>query len=359
MSKEYEVKVLPPPALAPLGKLPSPQLQLFYPRYTGLPSPQAQSPGVGNIDAPVGTSVVLRAAADRPLAPPGSSSSRSRRPCRRVRPPPWACSALPLSAASHAVWGRADAKLDDDHTSFTIRFTPRMSGVYVLHFEDESGLGNNRLFDLRLRDDPAPTVTLERPSKTRDVLNVLPTAELPLQLTAEDPLYGLRSVFLEYRPAADKPAQRLVLHDAASAVGRGTGAADGAGRDGGGAAVAADASGVPADAGDRVAAPARRRQPPREGDVVLLQACADDWDDVTPSKEPGRSHVVEIHIIDRNEFDLTLNQEQADVQQKLLRLREKERDALKQSEEAERRLKRVEKIQPKDDDQIGGREEAA
>ena len=58
--------------------------------------------------------------------------------------------------------------------------------------------------------------------------------------------------------------------------------------------------------------------------MVLLQACADDWDDVTPSKEPGRSHVVEIHVIDRNEFDLTINQEQADVQQKLLRLREKE-----------------------------------
>ena len=93
-----------------------------------------------------------------------------------------------------------------------------MSGVYVLHFEDETGLGNNRLFDLRLRDDPAPTVALDRPSKTRDVLNVLPTAELPLQLTAEDPLYGLRSVFLEYRPAADKPAQRLVLHDAAAAA---------------------------------------------------------------------------------------------------------------------------------------------
>ena len=63
-----------------------------------------------------------------------------------------------------------------------------------------------------------PTVQLERPSKTRDVLNVLANAELPLQITAEDPLYGLRSVFLEYRLQLDRPPQRLLLHDAASAV---------------------------------------------------------------------------------------------------------------------------------------------
>jgi len=343
VSKEYEVKVLPPPTLAPLGKLPSPQLQLFYPHYTGLPSPQAQSPGVGNIDAPAGTSIVLRAAADRPLR----AAWVEFQPEPKVVPPGPAAALGLLGAAAlgNSVWGRADAKLDDDHTSFTIRFSPRVSGVYALHFEDETGLGNNRLFDLRLRDDPAPTVALDRPSKTRDVLNVLPTAELPLQLTADDPLYGLRSVFLEYRPAADKPVQRLVLHDAAAA-------AEGVL----GPAVMAAPRLLPTHLEfRRTLAIASLRGPdggsPREGDVVLLQACADDWDDVTPSKEPGRSHVVEIHVIDRNEFDLTINQEQADVQQKLLRLREKERDALKQAEEAEHRLKRVEKIQPKDDDQ--------
>ena len=348
VSKEYEVKVLPPPTLAPLGKLPSPQLQLFYPNYTGLPSPQAQSPGVGNIDAPAGTSVVLRAAADRPLR----AAWVEFQPEPKVVPPGPAAGLGLLGAAAlgNSVWGRAGAVLDDDHTSFTIRFTPRVSGVYVLHFEDETGLGNNRLFDLRLRDDPVPTVTLERPSKTRDVLNVLPTAELPLQLTADDPLYGLRSVFLEYRPAADKPAQRLLLHDAASA-------SEGVLAPLVGPAVMAAAPRLrPTHLGfRRTLAIASLQRPgggsPREGDVVLLQACADDWDDVTPSKAPGRSHVVEIHVIDRNEFDLTINQEQADVQQKLLRLREKERDALKQAEEAEHRLKRVEKIQPKDDDQ--------
>ncbi len=67
VSQEYEVQVLPPPVLTSLGKLPSPQLQFTFPGYTGLPSPQVQTPGVGNIDAPAGTFVVLRAAADREL----------------------------------------------------------------------------------------------------------------------------------------------------------------------------------------------------------------------------------------------------------------------------------------------------
>jgi hypothetical protein len=355
VSKEYEVQVLPPPVLTSLGKLPSPQLQFTFPRYTGLPSPQTQTPGVGNIDAPVGTFVVLRAAADRELGAAWIAylpEPKSLTPASYLVPlGAWnLTSLLSLSAASHAVWGRTDAVLDEDRRSFAVRFLPRVSGVYALHFEDETGLGNNRLFDLRLRDDPAPTVQLERPSKTRDVLNVLPNAELPLQVTAEDPLYGLRSVFLEYRIQLDRPPQRVFLQDAGSAVNT----------------VLAPLMGSALTAAAPRLRPTRLefrrtlklaslRRPDggslRAGDVISLQACADDWDDGAPFKESGRSSVVEIRIIDRDELDLTLNQEQADVQQKLLRLREKEREAQRHAEEAEHRLKRVEKIQPKDDDQ--------
>ncbi len=230
-----------------------------------------------------------------------------------------------------------------------MRFLPRVSGVYTLHFEDETGLGNNRLFDLRLRDDPAPTVQLERPSKTRDVLNVLPNAELPLQVTAEDPLYGLRSVFLEYRLQPDRP-QRLLLQDAALAVH--TVVAPLIGSAAAGAAPRLRPTRLEFR---RTLALASLRRPDggslRAGDVVSLQACADDWDDGSPFKEPGRSSAVEIRIIDRDEFDLTLNQEQADVQQKLLRLREKEREAERHTQEAVSRLRRAEEIQPKEGDQ--------
>ena len=351
VSEDYEVKVLPPPVL----KAPSPQLQLFYPRYTGLPSPQVQTPGVGNIDAVAGTSVVLRATADRKLGAAWieyQSEPKAIMPAAGLGPLGAAnlASLLSLSAAADAVEGRTHAVMDEDGASFTIRFTPSVSGLYLLHFEDETGLANNRLYDLRLHEDPPPTVQLERPSKTRDVLTVLPTAELPLQLTADDPLFGLHAVFLEYRTQPDQPPQRLLLHDPETVVEN----------------ILAPLMGPAVRAVPfplrpthlefhRTLTLASLRGPDgsslREGDVVLLQACADDWDDRDPFREPGRSHVVEIRIIDRNEFDLTLNQEQADVQQKLLRLREKERQALAQAVEAEHRLKRVEKIQPKEADQ--------
>ncbi|HZZ82589.1 MAG TPA: hypothetical protein VFE62_29085, partial [Gemmataceae bacterium] len=68
LSPEYLVEVLPPPSLVALDGKPSPLLTLTYPAYTDLPSPEALSPGIGNIDAVVGTAVQLRARVDRPLA---------------------------------------------------------------------------------------------------------------------------------------------------------------------------------------------------------------------------------------------------------------------------------------------------
>jgi hypothetical protein len=355
ISEEYRVEVLPPPVLTALEKAPSPQVLLHFPRYTGLPSPQVQTPGVGNVDAVAGTFVVLRAAADRKL----------RAAWVEYQPEPQgvlpaAClgavgatdlvSLLSLSAVGNAVWGRADAEMDADRTTFTVRFLPRVSGLYVLHFEDETGLGNNRLFDLRLREDPQPTVQMDRPSKSRDVLDVLPTAELPLWLTAEDPLYGLRSVFLEYRFGPDGRPQQLPLQDPETAA-RGVLAPLA------GPAVLAVAPPLRPTRLEfrRTLSVASLRRPdgssPRTGDVIQLQASADDWDDLDPFREPGRSTAVEIHVIDRDELNLTLNQDQADVQQKLLRLREKQIQAEQQAQEAERNLKKVEKIQPKEDDQ--------
>ena len=130
LSKEYEVQVLPPPVLTSLNKLPSPQLQFTFPRYTGLPSPQTQTPGVGNINAPVGTFVELRTAADRELGAAWIEylpEPKSLTPATYLLPfgAYDLTSLLSLSAASHAVWGRTDAQLDKDRRTFTVRFLPR------------------------------------------------------------------------------------------------------------------------------------------------------------------------------------------------------------------------------------------
>src|SRR5262249_20642192 len=66
----------------------------------------------------------------------------------------------------------------------------------------------------------------------------------------------------------------------------------------------------------------------KEGDVLTLQAGADDFDDVTVDKKPGRSHELEIHIIGPTALDLALNEAQAQIQQDLGRLRKQQQEAL-------------------------------
>src|SRR2546430_17338911 len=94
--------------------------------------------------------------------------------------------------------------------------------MYSLHFEDETGLSNRRLFELRVAADPAPIVHLERPSPKHDILDLLPGADFMLKASAEDTVYAVRSLYLEYRcrpapssslAAPDAAPQRLPLYD--------------------------------------------------------------------------------------------------------------------------------------------------
>src|SRR5262249_14706910 len=155
-----------------------------------------------------------------------------------------------------------------------------VNGLYELHFEDETGLaGAPRVYDLRLRPDPPPVVNLERPSASRDFLSVLPDAVLRLKLTADDTQYAIRSVALEYRTQRKDAPRQLPLSDQATA----------------GQLL------VPLAGNVALAAPLRVRpthlefdqplplktlshpdgSPLKEGDILILQGVADDFDDVT------------------------------------------------------------------------------
>jgi hypothetical protein len=345
LSPEYRVEVLPPPSLVALDGKPSPLLRLTYPAYTGLPSPEALSPGMGNIDAVVGTAVHLRARVDRPLR-------RAWIEYQPEEPSAVLGDLLALFAGGRPWWQPVPAVLEADRCTFTIDFTPSINGMYALHFEDETDLHNSRLFELRLHPDPAPTVHLERPSPSRDILNVLPTAELPLEVRIDDLQYAVRSGYLEYRMGREEQPRRLYLYDPAA----------------GPAPLLAPWTGPAA-----LAAPALATKPQRlnfqqnlslksilhadgsslkEDDVLLLRACADDYDDVNPNKGPGHSPEIEIHIVGRNALEIILNQEQAGIQQELLRLREKEREALQKVTESENRLKKGEKLSGDDQEKL-------
>src|SRR5262249_10308873 len=86
----------------------------------------------------------------------------------------------------------------------------------------------------------------------------------------------------------------------------------------------------------------------KEGDLLILQAGADDFDDVAGDKQPGRSPEVEIKIIGRTALEQILNQEQAKVQQEILRLREKQREAREKVAEVEKRLRKGDKLSADD-----------
>jgi hypothetical protein len=360
VSERYAVRVLPPPLLVPLHGRASPQVHLDYPHYTDLPATDLPD-GSGNVEAVAGTVITLRAAADRPLArawieflpePRTISLAAFVGPLGARLP----AEAVALTAAGEAVWGQVPAQLDDDRRELSVRFLPRVSGLYGLHFEDDIGLPNSRTFELRVLPDPAPVVTLERPTPSRDSLSLLPEAEFTLQVTAEDIMFAVRSVSLEYRCDKGDPVRRLSLYDQ-QAAGMATSGA-----------ITALAGGVlplqpvrmrqqHVQVSRRVALKEFRHPgigslPLKEGDVLTLQAVADDFDDVSVDKPPGRSHEVEIQIISRNALDIALNKEQARIQQDLVRLREEQRDALKKVTEAEPNWKRLGKLTPEQLDEL-------
>ena len=361
----YQVKVLPPPVLVPLDGRSTPQVRLHYPAYTDL-GDQDLEDGSGNIDAVAGTSATLRAATDRavahawieyrPEAPLVHEAAflgllGSQHPA----------SLLALTACGRQIWERVPVRLGPTGRELAVDFLPRVTGTYALHFEDEAGLAGTRRFNLRVFPDPPPVVNLKRPSRSRDSLDLLPGADVHVQVSAEDTQYGLRSVFLEYR-CKDEPARQVSFYDHRSsdlALAQFLTAL----------APAPLPSLMPAIAGSGlpVFRPQRLQLARvlslqqvqhadgsglREGDVVILQACADDFDDVSVDKPAARSHEIELRIVGPAALQTTLNQVQAQVQQELLRLRKMQQEAVEHVIAAQQQWQNTGRLRPKDVDHL-------
>lgn len=339
-SEWQTVVVLPPPQLVPLNGRASPQVRLKFPGYTGLPELDLPD-GSGKVDAVAGTLVTLRAAANRPL----SAAWIEFRPEPRsleveLLLSPVAAGdpfgAFAAAAAGRAVWEPVPADLAPNRRELGVTFRPPVGGNYVLHFTDESGLHNSRMFELTVFADPPPVVTLERPAPARDNLTVLPDANLELQVLAEDPQFAVRHVWLEYRCQKADPPRRLPLFAP-------------------GPDVKERPQRVPLFR--KLALKEFKHLDPaagglKEGDVLTIQACADDYDDVSPDKEPGRSHEVEIRVVSRNALELVVNQAQARVQQELVILKKMQEEATKKVSEVRQHLKQTGQLSPEDLDQL-------
>jgi hypothetical protein len=347
-SRWFEVEVLPPPQLVMLDGRPSPQIHLQYPEYTDLP-PQDLPDGTSSIEAIAGTHITLHAATDRPVVRAWLECSLELEPTMTVAA---GLNPLPLPP----LWRQIPATISADGRVLSLDWLARVSGSFLLRFEDELGLGNSRLIELHTLPDPAPVVTLERPSRSLDSLEVLPDATLTLQLQVEDSIFAIRSVYLEYQtrkgdsPSTGGQVSRLALYDHEVL----------------GHVLPPLLSGLGVGP-MRPAIPSQRLRPQRleigrrwsladlrlnEGDVLTIQACADDFDDVTVGKKPGRSHEVEIRIVGRTALDINVNQLQAQVQQELVRLQKLQQEALEKVIPAEVEWRNKGQLQPRQVDEL-------
>ena len=334
------VGVLPPPALVPLNGRPSPQFYLEYPAYTDLPAADLAD-GSSIIECPAGTRLTLRAATDRPVAeawlvyrPENPVTAQLTKVAVLGANPAIAVPGFDLMARE--VWAAIPLTIRDG-TLLEGTFVPRVSGPYVFRFEDETGLGATRLLDIRVQPDPAPVVTLARRATGPEQVIALPEAEIRLPALVQDKTFAIRDVWLEYRVNGGAGRVQPVYHPATLAhllpAMFGFSAA--------GANIPAppiQLAKIQQLAAEPVLAMGTIRtddgRPLREGDTLTVQMAADDYDDVTGFKEPGRSAELRIAIVSKQDVETIVQQTQSEVRAELARLRQMQAEAKAQAEQA-------------------------
>ncbi len=328
-NKWHTVEVLQPPSFIDLDGLPSPQIALHYPAYTGLPSPMRLSPGARHLDMIQGTVVALKAKVDRPLKSatielkPMDAAVRLSSIAGLIADPLLLPQIGPLAFHNSFSWFHP-IQLDESRMILTAKFRPWIAGSYAIHLVDDNDLPRPYEADLRVSFDPIPLVNLRRPAVSQ---SYLPTADIPVQVLAEDDVFAVRTVFLEYRRKnrqgdwLDPAPNRMTIY--------------------GPGQVAASLRAVTG-----AALPFERILPVRPkrleltflwklnkkfqvGDIIALQAGADDFCDIFSPRIAGRSHEIEIRIVGREDLDRQLDENVAQVQQELLGLKKIEDDIQK------------------------------
>jgi hypothetical protein len=323
------VTVVPPPRLVPLDGRPSPQFHATPPTYTGL-GPVQLPDGAAVIEVPTGTLLRFRAATDVKLSAATLVYAGDRSAVLNAAPVAFLGHTNPFSAIG--CQGLADQlgadiplTLSGDGMRLAAEFVPPLSGPYALRLTDDTGLTGTRLVEIRLTADPVPVVTLARPLAGFDPPVLMPTASVVVATSAEDKLYGVRRSFLEYRIGRDGPLQVMPLTQAPKISGPALAALAGG-----------PAFGVVPPSGVvdvlRVIPVAEFRRPDgtsvHEGDLLVIRAAADDWDDVAALKGPGRSVAeVEIRIASPETIEAWLQKELASIRPELIRVRDQQRDA--------------------------------
>jgi hypothetical protein len=337
----HEVEVLPPPKL--VGP---PDITVYPPAYTGLKSPELLEAGTGLVKVYAGSTVKLRARADRPLK---EAWIEYRPEVEKLVPASvltvlGQTDTLPLLAqlaGGHAVWGRIPAKFESDMLTFDITFKPWISGKFVLHLHDPDQLDSpDLLTDLTVLIDPVPEVKLINP---RTSLTVLPTASIPFKFLVTDEQFAIKSVFIQHQnkgPGGEllDDAKRVVLYDAKDygwllpnlSARLGKTPIPGAHPLMNKAPVQAPDFRLRYKKLDVDMVWSLRNQF-REGDLVVIEVCADDFCDIYSTRGPGRGTPIELRIISKGQMLRQVDRDEADIikqLQTIVKFEEKSRDTV-------------------------------
>ena len=342
------------PQLVALRGKPSPQITLHQPKYTGLPEEQPLPEGTGSLDVWAGTSVTLRGGTDVPIArawiefKPLLPDAREVLALGLLGIQQGGIDAAITTGLSSSTWARVPGTIASGGQEFTIKFLPGLTGSYVLTIQDKDGLAKSYEFDLSVRQDPVPVVSLLRPSTSQ---SVLANADITLQIVADDEIFGLRSVYLEYRRKdkhgmwVDPEPKRLMFYDNDKAR-----------------LVAPQLLNAFAMAPVPLPAQPVPLQPRHlhlaehwslkglaiEGETIVIQACANDYNDVPAFPQPGRSHEIELKVVGKQGLAQVVDEQEAQVQQQLLKLRDLQDRAIKKLIGVEQQWKATGKLRPED-----------
>lgn len=314
----HEVAVMHKPKLIDLDGQPSPQITVYPPAYTDLPSPSPLLPGVKHLEVYAGSRAVFRAKADRPLV---EAHIRYEPEDRAL----WeAAQFLGGAIVPHKIHAEFDAA---DKSVFSIPLAPWISGRYVLYLRDEFGLESEEPAELRVLKDPVPIVQLIRPAASGEFA---PDAVVPFKFLVSDEKFAVKSVYLDFKRKAvdgrdlDDDATRSVLYDSQS-----------------------QGKLIPFQLAQLFRAPKllpdlRLRDTKlnfdmnwslkghkfKEGQVVVVEIFADDFCDIDPGRQPGRSHQIELRIVSKREIIARADEKLGQIQKELEKAAKLEQKAL-------------------------------
>jgi len=358
------VNVKLPPKLDLLDGTPSPHIQVTPPLYSDLPA-RKELPGTRHLEVYEGTEVFLRAKADRPLV----QAWLEYQPENKLIAPAAILSLLstqnPLNViagamANDAILHNTAATLEQDKSIFHIRFNPSGVGKYVLHMRDADRLYGASDIDVNVLRDPLPDVKLLNPISA---VNAHPDAKVAFKFRVKDETFAVRNVFVEYRyrgPDGNPlPAvHRIMLYEGKdygkllpsilAKMGRSP-------------LVGPIHRLRPDDLG--VGAEQTLRLRPKDldfetswslnnqfkvGDNLIVEVCAEDFCDISPNRQPGRSGQIELRIVSKPDLVKQSREKLQGVQDKLKAIEKEEKKAL----EVINDIKKLDKLTQDDKDRL-------